>query len=572
MNDILARVIPIVVVVVVLVIVIAAIVLLAKAMYRIADVDKALIITGGKKPHIIISGGAFVIPIIRKADFFDLCILTVRADKDEIMTKTAVPVLVDWTAQIRPDRRDEAKLETAIISFKERGKLGIIEDVKLTLMGAVRDVVASMTPEQVLADKEAFKKLIQESVDDELEKMGLELVSLNIQDITDNNGYFNNIAYLDKAEKQKAADIKQAETDRITREKQAEESLAAEKAEATASQEADIARMVAEQAKNDKRKETDLMIAANKVETDTAQADADVAKELQATKRAREVEEQKGAVEIMKQEQANLAAQKKREVMITQAESQKETQRINAEATADVKSIEAENEIAVAERLASAKRKEAEGAADVQKTEAEARVTVAQKDADAVKHKAEAQAAKVRAEGIAAADVVKAQQEAEAAGKKAQLMAEAEGIKAKGLAEAEGIKAQKLAEAEGERALAEARAANEKVNFEIEKLKITSEAQIKVATATAEIMANIGQNAEFVNIGGSNILGNATGNSFIDTLTSIPAIMKVLNAENQALNNKPLTDEIAGLSDATFKGLGNLKGSVPEKAVEAINK
>lgn len=566
MNDILVRVIPMVEVV----IAITIIVFLAKSMYRIADVDKALIITGGKKPHVIISGGAFVIPIIRKADFFDLCMLTVKADKDEIMTKTAVPVLVDWTAQIRPDRRDEAKLETAIISFKERGNQGIIEDVKLTLMGAVRDVVASMTPGQVLADKEAFKKLIQESVDDELEKMGLELVSLNIQDITDNNGYFNNMAYLDKAEKQQAADIKRAETNRITREEQAAATLAAEKAEAVASQEANIARMVAEQAMNAKRKETDLMIAANKVETDTAQADADVAKELQATKRAREVEEQRGAVEIMKQEQANLAAQRRREVMITEAESQKETLRIDAEASAHVKTIEAESEIAVAERRADAKRKEAQGVADVQKTEADARVTVAQKDADAVKHKAEAEAARVRAEGIALADVVKVQKEAEATGKKAQLMAEAEGIKAKGLAEAEGIKAQKLAEAEGERALAEARAANEKVNFEIEKLKITTEAQIRVATATAEIMANIGQNAEFVNIGGG--VGSGTGNSFIDTLTSIPAIMKILNTENQALNDKPLTDEIAGLSDAMLKGLGNLKGSETEKAVDASEK
>ncbi len=547
--------------------------ILAKVMYRIADVDKALIITGGKKPRVIISGGAFVIPIIRKADFFDLCMLTVKADKDEIMTKTAVPVVVDWTAQIRPDRSDHAKLETAIISFKERGNQGIIEDVKLTLMGAVRDVVASMTPEQVLADKEAFKKLIQESVDDELEKMGLELVSLNIQDITDHNGYFDNIAYLDKAEKQKAADVKKAETDRITRERRASESLAAEQAEASASQQAEIARMNAEQAKNDKRKETDLKIAANKVETDTAQANAEVAKELQATKRAREVEEQRGAVEITKQEQANLAAQKKREVMITEAESQKETQRINAEAKANVKSIEAENEIAVAERIANAKRKEAEGKADVEKTQAEARVNVAQKDADAVKHKAEAEAAKVRAEGTATADVVKAHQEAEAEGKRAQLMAEADGIKAKGLAEAESIKARKLAEAEGERALAEARAANDKVNFEIEKLKISTEAQIKVATATAEIMANIGQNAEFVNIGGGNIpgiSGNGTGNSFIDTLTSIPALMKVLNTENEVLNGKKITDEIAGLSDATLKGLGNLKESKAVKDVDNI--
>lgn len=571
MQTILSIIIPIVIVLVVLV----AVILLAKSMYRIADVDKALIITGGKKPKVIISGGAFVIPIIRKADFFDLCMLTVPADEDEIMTKTAVPIIVDWTAQIRPDRRDQAQLETAIISFKERGKKGIIDDVRLTLMGAVRDVVASMTPEEVLADKEVFKKNVQVSVEDEMNKMGLELVSLNIQDITDRNGYFDNIAFLDKSEKQKAADIKAAETDRITRERKALESLSAEKAEAEAKREAEIARMDAEQAEKEKRKETDMKIAQFRIETDTAQANAEVAKELQATVRQKEVEEQRGAVEIMKQEQMNLAAQKEREVKITRAESEKATMLINAEAEANVKSIEADNEIQVAERKANAKRKEAEGNADVQKTEATARVAVAEKDANAVKLEAEAAAAKTRAEGTAAADVVKAKQVAEAEGHKAKLLAEAEGTKAQQLAEAEGIKAKKLAEAEGERALAEARAANEKVNFEIEKLKIQTDAQIKIATSTAEIMADIGQNAEFVNIGGGNLPslnGNGgTGNVLIDTIMSIPGIMKVLNVENQALNGQSMTDEIKGLSDATLSGLGALGKSSEETSVSEKN-
>lgn len=568
MEKVLTIAIPVAIIIAIIVLVI----LLAKAMYRIADVDKVLIVNGGKKPRYITSGGAFIIPIIRKADTFDLCMLTVKAPADEIMTSTAVPVLVDWTAQIRPNRADMDKLETCIISFKERGNNGIIDDVKLTLMGAVRDVVASMTPEQVLADKEKFKQLIQESVTDELDNMGLELVSLNIQDITDNNGYFKSIAYLDHAEKEKAEEIKRADTNRITREKKAEAALAAEKAEAESNKQADIARMEAEQERNEKRKETDLKIAANQVETDTAQANAEIAKQLQATKRAKEVEEHKGAVEIMKQEQANLAAQKEREVMITKAEAQKQTAKINAQATAEVKSIEAENEIAVAERRAEAQRKEATGAADVEKTKAEARVAVAQRDADAVKAKAEAEAAKVRAEGAAAAEVVKMQKEAEAVGCKAQLMAEAEGIKAKGLAEAEGIKAQKLAEAEGERALAEARAANEKVNFEIEKLKISSDAKIKIATATAQIMADIGQNAEFVNIGGGNIPGiggSGTGNALMDTLLSIPSLMKVLNTENQALNGQTMTDEIADVSNAVLAGLKNLKGTVDEKATDA---
>ena len=560
MPSFLMKLVPVVTTVVVVAIVITLLIVLAKRMYWIADIDKVLIITGGKEPKIIVSGGAFVIPIIRKADTFDLCMLTVPADEDEIMTKTAVPIVVDWTAQIRPDRRDTEKLKTAIISFKERGNDGIVNDVRLTLMGAVRDVVASMTPEEVLGDKESFRKNVENSVEDEMNKMGLELVSLNIQDITDNNGYFENIASIDAKEKQKAADIKAAEVDRLTREKQATEQQAAEIAEAEAHRKAEIAKMDAEQAEKEKRKETDMKIAQFQIETDTAQADADVAKQLQTTIRQKEVEEHLGAVEITKQEQKNLAAQKEREVKVTQAESEKQTKRIAAEADADVKSIEADAEIKVAERKADALRKEAQGTADVDKTKAEARVSVAEKDAEAIKKTAEANAEKTKAEGLAEAEVTKAKAMADAEGKKADLLAEAEGIKAKKLAEADGVKAQKLAEAEGERALAEARASNEKVNFEIEKLKIQSEAKIEIATSVAQIMANVGQNAEFVNIGGGNIPGisGGTGNAFIDTLMSIPSIIKCLDVENKALNGQSMTKEVEDVSKAMLAGLGAL--------------
>ena len=50
-------------------------------------------------------------------------------------------------------------------------------------------------------------------------KMGLELVSLNIQDVSDNNGYYKNIASIDASDKQQAANIKAAEVERATREK-----------------------------------------------------------------------------------------------------------------------------------------------------------------------------------------------------------------------------------------------------------------------------------------------------------------------------------------------------------------
>ena len=556
------------------VLLLVAVIVFLMSIYKVADVDKALIITGGKEPIIKVSGGAFVIPIFRKASYFDLCMMTVKADSDEIKTSTAVPVVCDWTAQIRPCVSDKEKLRTAIISFKERGNQGIIDDVKLTLMGAVRDVVAAMTPEQILRDKEEFKKQIQGGVTDELENMGLELVSLNIQDVTDNNEYFNNIAAIDAAEKQQAADIKRAEVERTTRQKQAIAMKEAEIAEAQARQEAEIARMTAEQTEKEKRKETDMKLAQFKIETDTANADAEIAKALQTTIREKEIEEKRGAVEITRQEQANLAAQKEREVMVTRAEAEKETKRVNAEASAEVKSIEADAKIQVAEREADAARKAAQGEADVETTKAEARVKVATSDAEAVKKAAEAEACKTRAEGEAEAAVAQAKAIAEAEGIKAQKLAEAEGIKAQKLAEAEGVKAALLAQAEGERELAAARASNEKVNFEIEKLKIQTEAQIKIATAQAEIMANVGQNAEFINIGGGSVPGiggpGGTGNVLIDTLAQFPVLMKALNTENIALNGRAVTEEVKDLSKAIGAGLGALRKADDPALEDAI--
>lgn len=520
-------------IIMVVIVVIVAIIFLA-SIYKVASIDKALIITGGKEPVIKVSGGAFVIPIFRKADYFDLCMMTVTADKDEIKTATAVPIVADWTAQIRPCVSDPEKLRTAIVSFKERGNDGIISDVKLTLMGAVRDVVASMTPEQLLTDKEAFKQMVQKSVADEMDNMGLELVSLNIQDICDNNQYYDNIAALDSAEKAKAAQIKRAEVDQITREKTAEAGKAAEIAEARARQEASIARMDAELAEKEKRKETDMRLAEFRTATETANANADVAGELQKTIRMREVEEQRGAVAVMKAEQENLAAQKQREVIVTRAQAEKERKRVEAEAEAEV-----------------------------QKTQAEAKVKVAESNAQAIKLQAEAEAQKTKTEGLASAEVAKAKAMAEAEGKKAAMLADAEGVKAQKLAEAEGIKAQKLAEAEGEKAIADARASSGKVNFEIEKLKIEAEARIKIATATAQIMADVGQNAEFVHIGGESIpMGSGsskTGNILLDTLSQIPMLMKSVNVQNEALNGKPVTDEIRELSKAVLSGVNNPK-------------
>ena len=222
-------------------------------------------------------------------------------------------------------------------------------------------------------------------------------------------------------------------------------------------------------------------------------------------------------------EQANLVVIKEKEVIVTRAQAEKEKEQIAAEASANIKKIDAE-----------------------------AQVMVAEKESNAIEIRARANAEKVKQEGQATAEVTKMNGMAEADIVKQKGLAEAEIIRSRGLAEAEAEKARLLAAAEGEKALADARASNEKVNFEIEKLKIEAEARVTIATKTAEIMAEIGKNAEFVNIGGS-AQGTGSNNVLIDTLQSIPGLMKTLNAENKALNGKSINEEIEGLVGSVAK-------------------
>lgn len=491
------------------------------SIYKVADIDKALIITGGKKPIIKVSGGSFVIPIFRKAQYFDLCMLTVKADKDEIRTITFVPIVADWTAQIRPDVNNPENLQKAIMAFKERGAEGIIADVKLTLMGAVRDVVASMTPEEVLKDKVKFTENVRNTVQDEMKNMGMELVSLNIQDISDRNHHYDNIAALDMEDKRLAAENKRADVDREVR-----------KTKAEAEQDAAQNELDSQLAIAAKQRDNDLKRAGFKAETDRAQADAAIAGELQKTIREQEVAEQQGRVEVVRQEQANLAAIKEKEVRVTRAQTAKEEALIASDAEAQTRKIQADAGVEVAEREARALKITAEATAEKVRKEGQA-------VADVAKQKGAAEAEIVRQQGLAKAEV-----------EKQQGLAQAEVAKQKGLAEAEAERARLMAQADGERALAEARASHDKVNFEIEKVKIETEAKITIATKTAEIMAGIGKNAEFVNIGGAATGAGATGNVLLDTLAGVPVLMKTLNAENQALNGQPINDELRELISA----------------------
>ncbi|MDO4780852.1 MAG: SPFH domain-containing protein [Candidatus Saccharibacteria bacterium] len=494
----------------------AAAAIVYKVRYKIAGADEALVITGSKKrPMQVLPGGGAFVPLTRKWRLFPLGVMTVSSDDQETQTSTMIPIVVRWTAQLRVDTTDSEALRKAVQGFSSSNKGEIIDSLQQTLDGEVRAVVATMTPEGVIADKSTFAASIMDGVAPRMADLGFELVSLNIAEVTDRNGYYKNLAAQDHEEKRKKAAILKAEADQEIR---VDGAKADEKAR-TAELQRDLAL-------KEKQLTVDVRTAAIKAETDVANADAEVAGELRRTERAKEVAANEGAVAVVRADQDQKAADAERAAVLTRAETEKQKREIQAEAEARTASINAKADAEVATARA-------RGSADAMKISAEA----------------QANASRINAEGEAAAIDATATAEAERIRKTG--LAEAEVAEAQGKADAAAILAKGEAEAEVQRKMADALAANEGANLQVTLAEIRRDTTIEVATTVGQLMASVGENATFIDMGGSS--RSEGGNLLSDVLGSIPGLMKTLDVQNEALNGVSFAESIGSVV-STIKG------------------
>lgn len=478
-----------------------------RSRYKSVTGSQALVITGGRKGlQILPQGGRYVSPL-RKHAIFPLGMMTVRSNDQETQTSTLVPVVVQWTAQIKADVETPGALEKAVQGYSGAEESEISQSLQQTLDGEVRAVVATMTPEQVVRDKDSFSAQVTEGVQKRMEELGFKLISLNITEVTDKNGHYQNLAAEDRENRRKEAETLTAE---------ANKDVAVQRAKADEiAQNADLARDLAIAEKN---REVSLRKAEIKAQTDQAEADAAIARELQTELRNQELEARRGEVRVIEEQQRQKAAAARREVEITDAETAKQKLEIEAAANARQSEIEAEAKARVALQVAKG---QADAAAAVAQGQAEAEASRAKGEADATNLRAEANANATRREGLAEAEVAKAKGEAEAAA-----------ILAKG-----------EAEAAAQHKMAEALAANDAVNLKIRLAEIQRDTTIEVSTAVGQVMARIGENATFVDMG-----GNSGDDS--DLLTSVigrmPELLAKLNVKSEALHGAGFAETIGG--------------------------
>ncbi|MGB8453138.1 MAG: SPFH domain-containing protein [Anaerocolumna sp.] len=406
-------------------------------MWKKVPQDKAMVVTGMKK-RIITGGGGLVIPVLERTDTISLGNIQLNINTSQTMSSQGVPIDVAGTAVIKV-RNTHESIYAAIEQFsgtnENQIQNSISEQVTLILEGKLREIVASMTVEQIYNDREAFSAKVQEVVGTKIGEMGLELKDFSIKDVNDTNGYIRALGAKQIAEKKKDAEIAQAMALK-------EESI--QKSEAT--KEGEKARLEAQTQVSAALKAKEVQEAQYRSEQESAKAKADAAYEIQKSITNKEVIAAQMEADILKQQKQKELQEAQLQVEIAREQKQTELEQRRAEKTREelkVKIVEPAN--------ADREQKQAEADADKYTKIAEAQARAEARKAEAI---AEAEAKK--AEASADAEAIKVKAEAQANAEAVGGEARAKAISAVGLAEAESIKAKGLAEAEAMEKKAEA--------------------------------------------------------------------------------------------------------------------
>lgn len=379
-------------------IVLFVLILLASG-YVKAPPDMAYIISGFRKePRILIGRAGVKIPFLERKD--NLIVKQITVD---IKTNGYIPTLdfigvdIDAVAKIRVKTDDEG-IKLAMKNFLNMREADIVTALTDSLQGNMREIIGTVKLKELCTDRKKFGDEVQEKAQKDMNALGIEIISCNIQRIDDEKGLIVALGQDNMSQIQKDASIAKAQADRDVAIAEAEAKKVANEAEVMS--QTDIAM---------KQNELKIKEAELKKISDAKKAEADAAYEI-------EKEVQRKSIEVTSAD-ANIAKQEK---------------------AIEIKRKEAEVK---EQELSASIRKQADAEKYKQQQMADVELYKRQKDAEAKKFEMEREAEAMRIN----ADALKYQAEQEAQGIKAKGLAEAEAIKAKGLAEAEAT--EKKAEA-----------------------------------------------------------------------------------------------------------------------------
>ena len=351
-------------------------------LYRKAGPHEALIVYGFRGSRIVQAHGTVILPMIETCKLLSLELMSFDvAPQQDLYTRQGVAVTVEAVAQIKV-KSDKESIQTAAEQFLTKMPAEREGLIRLVMEGHLRGIIGQLTVEEIVKQPEMVADRMRSTCAEDMNKMGLEVISFTIKEVRDKNEYITNMGRPDVARIKRDADVAAAEAERDTAIKRAEAQRAAAVAKALADQERVLAETLSQAKQAESQRDLEIKKATYKETVKKQEAQADKAYEIQTN-----VMQQQLVAEAVKVRQI----EKEQEIKVQEAEILRHEKELIATILK-----QAEVERRRIETLAEAEKSrlimEAEGHANATRTQGEAEAEIIFK-----KGEAEAKAMNVKA-------------------------------------------------------------------------------------------------------------------------------------------------------------------------------
>ena len=367
--------------------------------YVKAPPDKAFIISGWRRePKILIGRAGVKLPFLERKDT-----LVLKQVSIDIKTNGYVPTLdfigvdIDAVAKVRV-KTDEEGIKIAMKNFLNLDEKSIIMALTDSLQGNMREIIGTVKLKELNTDRKKFGDEVQEKAQKDMNALGIEIISCNIQKIEDEKGLILALGQDNMSQIQKDASIAKAQADKDVAIAEAEAKRLANEAQVASDTEIAC-----------RQNELRIKQAELKRESDIKQAEADAAYEIQQQEQRKTIEIATANANIAKQERE--IELRKRDVEVTEQTLEAEIKK-KAEAEKFARQQKAEAELFERQRKAEAEKFEREKAAEARRAVAEADLYAKTKEAEGIRTVGEAEAKAIEAKGIAEAEAMEKKAEA----------------------------------------------------------------------------------------------------------------------------------------------------------------
>jgi len=251
-------------------------------LYRKAGPNEAILVYGLGGTRVVKGHGTLVFPMVQSWKQLSLELMSFDvAPQQDLYTKQGVAVTVEAVAQIKV-KSDQESILTAAEQFLSKTPDMRESLIRLVMEGHLRGIIGQLTVEEIVKQPEMMGDRMRSTCADDMNKMGLEVISFTIKEVRDKNEYIVNMGRPDIARIKRDADVATVEAERDTAMRRAVATREAAVAKAQADQERVLAETLSQAKQAEAQRDLEVKKAQYLEVTKKQQAQADKAYDIQS--------------------------------------------------------------------------------------------------------------------------------------------------------------------------------------------------------------------------------------------------------------------------------------------------